>query len=314
MVWHIQDKKGIRLKLVTRQHGGPSTLVFEPSRPSDYESTKLEYLKGLLGDELFRDMAEGPRKSRFVLPSEGGGEVDIDIDPSHPEHEQIEILEALYDEENYEGELDDEFFNIANKDDSEFEEIMKMYDCDEAESNELISEDKVKEAIQEFKGQHKYLYKDQRGKEKATKGLGNNEVSDIEKDHIIQAILNRSSSAESEEKYNENEESKEELDIESVASTYTNTDNRPHLVILKEKQKRTKQPKTEPKPEERPKTHYTIDRQETKEDKKLRKQQVKEEKKLNRERKKALKLLFRSTASKQSVNCDIPPGISLHKQ
>lgn len=139
MVKPIQSKKkGIRLKLVPR--GPEGRVVFEPVSTTDESNTKLNELKAILGENLFQEPSEKSIPQALshqpvphvVEEEEDMGEVDIDIDPDNPQQEQIEILEALYEHEE-EGELEDDFFQMANQ--NEFDNIMKEYDSDEDEED-----------------------------------------------------------------------------------------------------------------------------------------------------------------------------------
>jgi protein LTV1 len=120
-------------------------------------------------------------------------------------------------------------------------------------------------------------------------------------------------------------EPEEKDDVESVVSTYTNTDNRPAVISVSTAVKRTARATSQPEavsseqpPASKPvSTALPIPADETKEEKKARKAAIKTAKKEKRVQKKELKESFKSEKAKQvqqtSGTYDTPQGYSVVK-
>mmetsp|Transcript_12329 Transcript_12329/g.17962 ORF Transcript_12329/g.17962 Transcript_12329/m.17962 type:complete len:304 (-) Transcript_12329:107-1018(-) len=297
--------KGLKLKLVPLE-GDSSRMVFAPV---DYDEDKLSRLKSLIGKKYFGEE-----------DSEDYDEVDIDLDPSAMDKEQIEVLEALYDED--EAEIPDDFLMVANQ---ELDKVLEEYSDSEEEPQQTINQEDLREAMNEFISEHPAMFQNVEVDlpEFTSDGLVilrkkncQPEKITFEEDHVLQEILQREEEEEVED-LPEPPQRDFNVDIQSVTSTWSNIDNRPKVIQLVPKHKKEKPKKETPQVEEKEPVQFKREQSESKEDKKQRKLKVKELKKASRERKKALK----ETATRQKLQhnsaqargYDIAQGVSVLK-
>mmetsp|Transcript_17561 Transcript_17561/g.17525 ORF Transcript_17561/g.17525 Transcript_17561/m.17525 type:complete len:262 (-) Transcript_17561:26-811(-) len=260
------------------------------------------------------------------------------MDPNEMKPEQLDILEALYkDAEGEEGELEDDFLQLANQEgEEELEEVMKEYESDsESEKEEprgLVPKSVLDEAMEEFVQEHPTMFGETNLEKEEEEKEGTVHQKKItyekikpEEDHVMQRILAELVEEEPEEveiDVPEPEYKVREDDINSVTSTYTNTDNRPIVVSVrsgadKKNKKLKREGEKEDEKEENKKQPGHRERGETKEEKKKRKEEIKAQKKESRERKKNIKILYKVEKSKQnelkSGTGDVASGYSIIK-
>ena len=127
--------------------------------------------------------------------------------------------------------------------------------------------------------------------------------SALKNDHVAQAAANApDEDTPSEDEPSDNDE--DQWDVETILSTYTNTDNRPHIVKIKSNSKpSTSKVVAEPEDEEValpvPTQQVTRARNETAEEKKARKQAAKQNKRQRKEAKKEMKTKYNQELVKQ---------------
>lgn len=240
-------------------------------------------LKKLIGCEYFRDNLPMPQHPdvEFEEIGEEDDAVDIDIDPDNINEAEVEVIKALYEDKEYE-EIEDDFIQQANLD-----EVLELYDDGRKEPEDEIkkvSRSELEDAMNEFVSEHQVMFHSENQKIYEFEGIP------FEKDHVLQAILDKSS--ESSVEFKESSESEIEDDIVSNASHFTNTDNRPEVVSVRLQPvvKKDKSKKNAEKEEEKKGESGQRVRNETKEEKKVRKEKIKAEKKVLREEKKKRKL------------------------
>ncbi|CAG9318082.1 unnamed protein product [Blepharisma stoltei] len=336
----IQEPKILKLKLISRGEGKGG--IFAPVKPADTNTEKFKKIKELVGEKYFDENAKVDEGLKLIgeEPKSNEGEfeiVDIDMDPNEMKPEQIDILEALYkDAEGEEGELEDDFLQLANQEgEEELEEVMKEYESDSENEKEeprgLVPKSVLDEAMEEFVQEHPTMFGETNEDKKEedatvyTKKITYEKIKP-EEDHVMQRILAElveETAEEGEIEVPEPEYKVREDDINSVASTYTNTDNRPIIVSVrpgadkKGKKLKGKGGEEEDEKEENKKQPGHRDRGETKEEKKKRKEEIKAQKKESRERKKNIKILYKVEKSKQnelnSGTGDVASGYSIIK-
>lgn len=290
---------------------------FAPSSEKDLNSLKYLKLKNLLGHEYFQDSLPVPGHPDVQIEEIGEeGEkdeeeeeevVDIDIDPNNINDTEVEVIKALYDDKEYE-EIDDDFIQQANLD-----EVLELYDEKNPEPEEEIkkvSRSELEEAMNEFVSEHEVMFYDKNQKILEFEGIP------YEQDHVLHAMLERSS--ESSVDPRESSESESEDDVISNASHFTNTDNRPEVIsvrlqpIVRKEKKKKKVEKEEVKKESGKR-----EKNETKEEKKERKEKIKADKKLLREEKKKRKVENKEEKNKVAGRAvgtyDIRQGTSVIK-
>lgn len=276
-------------------------------------------LKTLLGSQYFQDGLPIPQHPDVEIEEIGeegekdeegdeeDEEVDIDIDPNNINDTEVEVIKALYDDKEYD-EIDDDFIQQANLD-----EVLELYDekNPEPEDNvKKVSKSELEDAMNEFVNEHQIMFYDKNQKIFEFEGIP------FEQDHVLHAILDRSSDSSVDIK--ESSESESEDDVISNASHFTNTDNRPEVIsvrlqpVVKKEKKKKKVEKEETKKESGKR-----EKNETKEEKKERKEKIKASKKLLREEKKKRKLENKEEKSKvvgRTVGTyDIRQGTSVMK-
>ena len=267
----------------------------------------------LIGKEHFQSASQHP-PTEDVKIEEIGEEndedvVDIDIDPENINEEEIELVKALYLEENYE-ELDDDFMLKANLD-----QVLEEYEDDLPEPVPSVPKSELDEALDEFISEHKEMFE----KEVEKKVRLDFEKIPFEEDHVLRAAMEREPSP---VRNPADSESSEEIDdVVSHTSQYTNTDNRPAVLsVRKQKERKEKKTGDEGKEEEEEEVKGESGkriRNETKEEKKIRKEKIKADKKTAREKKKTLKEMYKQEKvkldEKDVGSYDIRQGTSIIK-
>ena len=149
MVTFIQGKeKGIKLKLLPREGEG---CYLAPLTQNDLTSDKYLKLKKIIGNQYFQDNLPVPQNEDVKIEEigeeiqEGDEEiVDIDVDPNNINDEEVEVIKALYLEQNYD-ELDDDFMLKANLD-----EVLEEYKDDIPDDHLIIPQKDIDAALDEF--------------------------------------------------------------------------------------------------------------------------------------------------------------------
>lgn len=284
--------------------------------PEDTKSEKFQRLYRLIGHEYFQNNVVLPQCDDVKIEEIGeeideDDVVDIDIDPDNINEEEAEVIKALYLEQNYE-ELDDDFMLKANLDD-----VLGEYEDEAPEPVPTVMKNELDAALDEFITEHKQMFV-----KETNKILGIHfEGIPFEQDHVLIAAIERESSS---DKTPEESESSECDDVVSHASQFTNTDNRPVVLSLRERKPR-KEKKNIPEEKEK-EDEKEIDKEkesgkrirtETKEEKKMRKDKIKADKKIARDKKRVLKEMYKSEKVKLDTKdvgtYDVRQGTSVIK-
>jgi hypothetical protein len=303
----LKRRNEVRLKLVRGPDDQVSWTLVDSQRA---DAELLHDLKSQLGDALVNvetDVDFEEEEEEFEEVEEVKEEEELD--EQDLTDQQREVLEALEDE-GYE-ELEDDF--VFKAEGQGVEEVFEEYDDEEIGAPEVggvnsVSKAEFDAAMQEFIEEHPELLR--KKKEHPLDVIGA-----VEYDHLMQAA--EATDSDYEEYYTQMavRPPEDPWDVESVTSTYTNTDNRPKVISVtnaKAKSKPTKvlapSPLVEVKKPEDSKEPL---------DKKARKTAVKLERRENRKTKKELKQLYsvehRKQGSRLAGNYDAPQGFAVHK-
>lgn len=309
----LKRKPEVRLKLVRGPDDQATWTLVDSSRA---DSDLLLDLKAQLGDSLLNVDGEEQGDLEEFDDLEDVEELKEEDELAQEElnDNQLEVLAALEDDEDneYEEDLEDDFVLKAEGDD--VAEVYEEYDDEDIGAPEsggitTVSKAEFDAAMREFAEQHPDLVRQKREHPLDVIGI-------VEYDHIMRAV--EEDDSDYEEYYQKLTESaqKDEWDIESVTSTYTNTDNRPKVISVTGAKPKTK---AKPKPvapvEPQPPASKPIVEVPT--DKKERKAAVKLERREKRKNKKELKQMFSTERQKQGDRLagkyDAPQGVSVHK-
>jgi hypothetical protein len=311
MVRLTQGKeKGLKLKLVPKEGKG---CYLVPLTQEDEKSDKYAYLKNLIGSQYFQDTPLKPIEDTKIddvkieevgEEYENSEEVDIDIDPNSINDDQFEVIKALYTEKDSDD-LDDDFMIKAN-----LEEVLEEYKENVPDVIQKIDDKELNEALDEFISDHKQMFSDEK------KLIMDFEKIPFEQDHVLQSLIDKEISPLVSPVDSDTSEEKD--DVVSHTSQYTNTDNRPAVIAIRQPRiKEKKIEKQEVISAEIAKASGKREKNETKEEKKARKDKIKEDKKTIREKKKAnkeIKKIEKHNADLRNVgNYDVRQGISVIK-
>jgi hypothetical protein len=304
----LKKKQEVRLKLVRGPDDQVSWTLVDSQRA---DAALLHDLKSQLGDALVNvetelEFEEDEEEFEEV---EEVKEEEEELDEEDLTDQQREVLEALEDE-GYE-ELEDDF--VFKAEGEEVEEVFEEYDDEEIGAPEVggvnsVSKAEFEAAMQEFIEEHPELLR--KKKEHPLDVIG-----PVEYDHLMQAA--EAIDSDYEEYYTQMavRAPEDPWDVESVTSTYTNTDNRPKVISVT-----SATAKLKPKEVHVPPPLVEVKKpQDSKEplDKKARKTAVKLERRENRKAKKELKQLYsveqRKQGSRLAGRYDAPQGIAVHK-
>jgi len=263
---------------------------------------KIKMLKDLLGKESFQDEIEQMKML---------------------EHEEEVVLNALDAEDGIYEELEDDFVKQAEGEE-EFEEVYQEYEeedeYEEIKAEDIAPESELQDALKEFMEDHPSMFDNKEG---VLDKLAAREVQ-IENNHCLKRVLEQEE-PDLDVMYEKlvAKEPEDRFDVETIVSTYTNTDNRPAVVSLtqakpkKMKSKEGMDTHEEKESKEKIGTSGHRDRTETKEQRKERKAAIKLQKKESRLKKKELKILYKQEQLKQqkrdSMAYDIKDGLSVIK-
>lgn len=234
---------------------------------------------------------------------------DIEIEEEYEEEDvdwearaEEEVLDALENSEDEYEELEDNFMEIANE--GEFATVMEEYNEDaigelEPTGQSLYSETELNSMMDQFIQENPTLFNKQSDLTK----LNKKKIAKIdpEEDHVMQAVLEAKDPDVEKMFSRELVEKEPEYDVESVASTYTNTDNRPAIIAIEGPKKRNKKQKPledVKEEEEKPSAHTVRVKGETGEERKKRKAAIREEKRERKTVKKNMKRLFQFEKAK----------------
>lgn len=237
------------------------------------------------------------------------------------EHEEEVVLRALEAEDGIFEEIDDDFVKQADAEE-EFEEVYQEYEEEEDEEEEIKAEEiapdsELQDALNEFIHDHPSIFENKEGVIEKLQARD----SQLKENHCLTRVLEEEEpdlNAMYEQLIARQPEDK--FDVESIMSTYTNTDNRPAVVSLTQKKPRKTNDKETPDIKETvEKTGKSghRDRTETAEQRKERKAAIKSQKKESRLKKKELKTLYKQEQLKQqkrdSMAYDVKDGLSVIK-
>jgi len=243
------------------------------------------------------------------------------------------VLTALDHASDYDS-LNSDFIQEAAAsptEDPEFQQVAEDYEADLPEAaypRDILKGKELNALMEEFKREHPNLLEEQKPTEEQSLEMPKMEY---EQDHL----LRRWEEMEEEETGDQiaerafekltYREPEEKDDVESVVSTYTNTDNRPAVISVSRPEKRSfavsakpvapvSEVETGSKPAD---TSLPVPADETKEEKKARKAALKAAKKEKRVQKKELKESFKSEKARQvqqtSGTYDTPQGYAVIK-
>lgn len=237
------------------------------------------------------------------------------------------VMAALDNAEDYDS-MSSDFVQEAAAtppEDPEFEQVAEEYNTEQREEDyprDVIKGRELELLMEEFKREHPDMMEEE-GKEEHVEDMP--KPLDYDQDHLLHKWEAKDSDEDgdaiAERVYNQisYREPPETDDVESVVSTYTNTDNRPAVLTVKSTHKTPKTAPAKPEePESKPAPQViSIPENETKEEKKARKAAFKEAKKDKRAQKKALKESFKSEKVRQTQQAsgtyDTPQGYSVVK-
>ena len=261
-----------------------------------------------------------------------------DSDFSHALNAQEQAVLAALDHASDYDSLNSDFIQEAAagpSEDQEFQQVADDYEADEPEDaypRHILKGKALDALMADFKKEYPDMLEEQKAPEEQK--ASEEPVMEIpkieyEQDHLLRK-LEEMEEEETGDQVAEKafarltyREPEEKDDVESIVSTYTNTDNRPAVISVCTAVKRTAGVTSKPEavpteqPASKPSTALPIPADETKEEKKARKAAIKAAKKEKRVQKKELKESFKSEKAKQvqqtSGTYDTPQGYSVVK-
>ncbi len=271
------------------------------------------------------------------IPAEEAENVFLarDSDFSHALNPQEQAVLAALDHASDYDSLSSDFIQEAAagpSEDQDFQQVAEDYEADQPEAaypRHILKGKALNALMDDFKKEYPDMLEEQKAPVEPVMEMPTR--IEYEQDHLLRK-LEEMEEEETGDQIAEKafarltyREPEEKDDVESVVSTYTNTDNRPAVISVSTAVKRTaratSQPEavsSEPQPASKPvSTALPIPADETKEEKKARKAAIKTAKKEKRVQKKELKESFKSEKAKQvqqtSGTYDTPQGYSVVK-
>lgn len=256
-----------------------------------------------------------------------------DSDFSHALNPQEQAVLAALDHASDYDSFSSDFIQEAAatpSEDPEFQQVAEDYETDLPEAaypRDILKGQALNALMEEFKREHPDLLEEHKGPEEQTIEMPKIQY---EQDHLLrkwEEMDDEETGDQVAERAFEKltyREPEEKDDVESVVSTYTNTDNRPAVISVSKLEKRpaagtkpvalSSDSQTSSKPAD---TSLPVSADETKEEKKARKAAIKAAKKEKRAQKKELKESFKSEKARQvqqtSGTYDTPQGYAVIK-